>query len=342
MTDAITAALTAVPEEGPDPSWLPVDLSGVLADDSGVPVPTVCQRRDGLALFYVAALNAVHGVDASGKSWLAGFTIAQELRDGHGAVLVDLEESARTTVARLRQLGVTDDLIRDRFRLIRPDAPLQPDEVRAVAAAAAEVDARVVVFDSLGEALSLNGLNEDSDVDVTPFVRLRLRPLAEHGFAVVVIDHRVKNPTADPLWPSGSKRKRAAISGAMYAVEAVTPFAIGQDGRLRITCAKDRHGTYRRGEHVADLVIDTAGSLRLYEPGTGDDELPVVLAAKSAYQALEDEGRDLSQRALIESMAIRCSTDTKRAGIDLARDRGWIVEYEGPRRSRMFALPDEK
>jgi len=322
----------------PDPSWTPINLATVLASGFLPPTPTVCERRDGSPLFYERAYNGIHGVDGSGKSWLGLFAIAQEIKDGRGAVLVDLEDSEATTVARLRQIGVSDDDIANHLALIRPDSPLRPDEVREVGDAACDVKARIVIVDSLGEALALNGLDENSDAEMTPYLRLRLRPIAERGFAVTTIDHSVKSAASDPLWPSGSKRKRAAISGALYQVEAVQPFAVGQGGRMRITCAKDRHGTYRRGEHVADLVMEADGMLRLFEPPEADGaiDLPVELAARAAFKVLEGESQALSQRALLGVMKVTAGTETKRGGIELARDRGWIEEFKGKGGARMF------
>lgn len=70
--------------------------------------------------------------------------------------------------------------------------------------------------------------------------------------AVLVIDHVVKSRDTRGLWPGGSQRKLAAITGAAYMVTELPGYELreGAEGRLRITCSKDRHGTWRKGQHV--------------------------------------------------------------------------------------------
>jgi len=78
------------------------------------------------------------------------------------------------------------------------------------------------------------------------------------GHTVLLIDHGTKAGDS-PLYPSGSKRKRALISGAAWSVELVTPFSRDHPGKLKLICAKDRHGTYRRGEIGAWVHVDPTG-----------------------------------------------------------------------------------
>src|ERR687898_486158 len=83
--------------------------------------------------------------------------------------------------------------------------------------------------------IGLEGVDEDRDVQVGPWLRRVARRLADStGAGVIIIDHSTKAKD-NPLFPSGSKRKRAAITGASYHVEAVAPrSAESADEKLRV------------------------------------------------------------------------------------------------------------
>jgi hypothetical protein len=112
---------------------------------------------------------------------------------------------------------------------------------------------------------------------------------------------------------------------------------------MRLTCAKDRHGNYRRGEVVAYLVMECPPfgrmNLELFAPSLTESkiDLAVILAARSAVKAARKEGKPLSQTSLVGLMDVKAGTDVKRGGIDLAVARGALMESSGPRHSRMFA-----
>ena len=73
----------------------------------------------------------------------------------------------------------------------------------------------LAVVDSLGEAFGLEGIDENHDVEVAPWLRRVARRLADAGLSVLLLDHSTKSAD-NPRRPSGSKRKRAAITGASY------------------------------------------------------------------------------------------------------------------------------
>jgi DnaB-like helicase N terminal domain/AAA domain len=319
-----------------DESWLPIDLAAVLAGDLVRPNPTVLQRHDGGALFYAGMVNGVHGDSGIGKGWLLCHAIAEELRAGEPVLLIDLEDVAESVMTRLRDLGVSDALILENLIYLRPHTPFDDHAVRAVVRTVTDRHVTLAVVDSLGEAFGLEGIDENKDAEVGPWMRRVARALAEAGPAVVLADHATK-AADNPLHPSGSKRKRAAIGGASYLVEAVIPLAKGRGGRLRLTCAKDRHGTYARGEHVADLVMTPDTRVTLYTPvDPGEPELAVVLAARAAVKAAKAEGRPMSQSALLGAMTIKARAAVLRGGIDLAVGRGALSETVGARKARVF------
>jgi len=242
-----------------DGSFQPVDLAGAISGSVQQPIPTMLTRRgDGIesGLIYPGVVNGLHGDSGTGKSWLALLLLAERIKNGENVMLVDLEDTPASIVTRLRLLEITDNELMEQLTYIQPTEAFGPLEVEHLINIINEHSITVVVIDSLGEAFGTEGIDEDRDKDVGPWLRSVARPLATAGPAVVLIDHSTKSKERQ-LHASGSKRKRAAIGGASYLVEAVTGFAKGKSGRLRVICAKDRHGTYRRSEHVAWLDMTT-------------------------------------------------------------------------------------
>jgi 5S rRNA maturation endonuclease (ribonuclease M5) len=327
-------------------TWAPIDLGPVLAGEVTQPMPDLMLRHDGTALIYEGAINGVHGDSGSGKGWLVCHTIVRQAHRGYTSMLIDLEDVATSITARLQLLGMTDDEIVEHLIYIRPQTPPTPAEVARLVELIKARDVRLVVVDSLGEAFALEGIDENSDKEVGPWYRRVARPMAEAGAAVLVVDHSTK-ANDNPLHPSGSKRKRAAITGASYYAEAIDAFVKDRGGRLKLTCAKDRHGNYRKGEVSGYLAMEyTAGGelkLELWAPAVTETtvDLSSILAARAAVKAAKGEGQPLSIRALVGAMGIKVGTDTKRNGIELAIARGALAETAGPRNSRLVTFVSE-
>jgi 5S rRNA maturation endonuclease (ribonuclease M5) len=330
-------------ESDDEDTWAPIDLGPVLSGEIAQPVPDIMIRHDGSALIYEKAVNGIHGDSGAGKGWLVCEAIVRQAGRGYTSILLDYEDIAVSITARLTELGMTADEIVEHLIYIRPQTAASPAEVKRICDLITARDVRLVVIDSIGEAFAIEGIDENSDKEVGPWLRAVARPMAEVGAAVLLVDHSTK-AADNPLYASGSKRKRAAITGSSFLVEAIEPFVKGKGGRLKLTCAKDRHGNYRRGDAAAYLVMEQKGhgppSLTLYAPALTETkrDLPAMLCAKAAVKAAQKAGRTLSQAALIGLMDIKAGTETKRAGIDLAVGEGSLEESEGPRKARLFTF----
>jgi hypothetical protein len=328
---------------GVDESFRAFDLTSVLAGNYVAPMPEILQRDDKQALFYLGMINGLHGPSGEGKSFLALAAVVDQLQRGHTVMLLDMEDTVGSIVSRLRQMGADDEMIRERLVYVRPTAEYSRANIQALVDVVLDRKVRLIVLDSLGEAFGLDGVNEDKDAEVGPWLRKVVRKLADLGPCVIIIDHSTKAGD-NPLYPSGSKRKRAAIGGASYLVEAIVPLDRMNGGRLRLTCAKDRHGSYRRNEKVADFVmtIDVYGcQWRLWtpseRPGRSDD--PALAMAMRAVETVRKLDEAPSQNRLILAMGKGEGTPAKRAGIDLAVDKGWLIESVGARNARIYSLP---
>lgn len=318
-----------------DPSLQPVDLEPVLDGTTIQPMPTLLARDDGKSLFYDTAVNSVHGDSGSGKGWVMCMLVAANAARGVRTMLLDFEDTAVSITARLLALGMTADQILTWVIYIRPQVPLDTTAVAHLCNTIRTSNVGAVIIDSIGEAFGLEGIDENKDVEVGPWIRRVARPLADTGAGVVIVDHSTK-AADNPLHPSGSKRKRAAVTGASYLAEAIQPFVKGQGGRLRLTCAKDRHGNYRRGEAVGDLVMNSNPSgidLRLYAPTVMnvDATVPTILASRAAVEAAKRIGRPVSRNELEGLMKIKARAEVKRGGIDHAIAEGALTARKAGR-----------
>lgn len=240
-------------------SWsTPVNLTGFLDGTAVLDPPSILLRTDGVGLFYPGTINGIHGESGLGKGWVAVTATAEVIRAGGVAVYVDLEDTPTSITTRLRNVGLTAEEIAVRLVYLRPQDPSSPSEIVRLVRLCRERQAALVVIDSLGEAFGLDSINEDKDNEVAPWLRQIPRALADTGACVLIVDHVTKT-VDNPLYPKGSARKRAAVGGAAYLIEAVKPLTKGRGGKLRLTCAKDRYGFHSRGAVVAEMVFNPSG-----------------------------------------------------------------------------------
>lgn len=216
------------------------------------------------ALLYPGRINALNGESGGGKSWVATQACVETMRQGGNVLYLDLEDHPDSMVARLRMLAASDDEIRNQFHYIRPDRAAQEKDLARIDRWIDQLDIHMLVIDSIGELMALEGCRPNDDDDVASLYRRIPRRFARLGPTVILIDHIPKTNDHAPLYGIGSQRKRAAIDGASYMVEVVKPFAAGQDGMLKLTTAKDRGGHYAVGSVAAEInVLSQADGNRL-------------------------------------------------------------------------------
>ncbi|HEX2574712.1 MAG TPA: AAA family ATPase, partial [Aquihabitans sp.] len=286
-------------------SWSPTNVgetvAGILAGTITRPTPTVLTRTDGKALLYSGKVNGIAGASNDGKSLIVQWACTEEVNDGRNVVYVDLEDDAASVVSRLLDMGVDPAVIVEHFTYITPDEPYS-DAARAhLEAVVRDRQPTLVVLDSTGESLALDGAKPNDDDDVARWFRRLPTAIARLGPAVVVIDHMTKADDGS-LSPIGSQRKRAAIGGAQYITAQVRPFSREGEGMIKLTCGKDRAGTYRRGQVVAEVTVtpdEGAITMTVAAPVTGDGASfrPTHLMEKVSRH-LEDVGETLTRNAI--------------------------------------------
>jgi hypothetical protein len=336
------AAEIDVPE-----TWEPINLAPVFSGEVTRPEPTILRRDDGKGLFYRNAINSVHSDSGDGKSFVMLLGCQQEIEAGRHVIWIDLEDNPSTIADRFNDLGVDPEVVLERFHYHQPTEPFTTGAVQKIVNEAIEYDASLIVIDSLGEAFGLEGINEDRDNEVGPWLRRVARALAEVA-ATSPVDHSTKAGD-NPLFPSGSKRKRAAITGASYLLKAVKPLSRDKGGRLSLICAKDRHGHYKRGEVAAVVDFhryeDGGLSVKVWPPDD-DTENPLKQLwwlAKSAVEVAQQAGRPLTKRELMGRMP-QGRTEKKLAAVDYAIGENALRTDNGPRGSVLHSyvkpMPD--
>lgn len=331
-------------EDLPGHSWQPVDLADIaagLADGTLTRhAPTIGRRDDGQCLFYAGKVNGLAGASGAGKTWTALLTVAQVMADGNHVAYVDLEDDPIGIVGRLLDLGVSPADISDLFHYVQPIEGFEQRAQFLFSEALQRFQPALVVIDSTGEALSLEGANPNADELVADWFRRLPKMVARQGAAVLVLDHMTKADDGG-LWPIGSQRKRAAIDGAQYVQSTVSAFDKERAGLSKIVAAKDRHGNYRAGSKVAELHVTPAAgrpSVALLAPASSSSEgdggpwRPTGIMERLS-RVLEDSSESLSFRQVVES--VKGKSEHQRAALKLLQAEGFIEITQGARNSNL-------
>jgi len=276
---------------------VPLDaiLDGIEAGTFALPVPSVGMLSDASAgLLYPGRVNGIAGESGAGKGWLALTIAAEQMGLGRHVYYLDFEDSPALALLRLvRVLRIDGALVRHRFHYLHP-ARHDDEGIAAFVARVASTPSAFVVVDSTGEALAAAGKNQNHDDEVAAWFQSLAHPLADDGGAtVLLLDHMVKSEDGG-LWPIGSQRKRAAITGAQYVAEVAQPFSRTTNGMVALRVAKDRHGarearsvaTYVQFEHPVESIVTEADGTVVVTPS---EALDVTLGlGKSAAQVKSD------------------------------------------------------
>lgn len=325
----------------PASSWQPVDLGQIvdgLADGSiEQPQPTVA------GWLYAGAVNGLAGESGCGKTWTALVSSQIELMAGNAVVFVDLEDSPVGVAGRLLALGVPRDLILERFVYIRPDEAFR-DDVRSLLWQVLEVmQPTLVVLDSTGESMALEGTDPNSDDGVARWFQRVARPIAERGPAVLLLDHLPKSDTAAAS-PIGSQRKRSAISGVqgIQTVAKGMSFAKGRAGIAKITVSKDRHGNFVKDEPALQLIVRpelSRGEVGVSASLTGidsEEEFAPTRHMADICAWLAEQGAPQTTSAI--KKAVKGKAETLNAALGVLVASGYVSVSTGSRNSSVYEL----
>ncbi|MCP4965712.1 MAG: AAA family ATPase [bacterium] len=277
MRDTIGPAPTVAPpargEAPPEPDETELSFTE-LATWWDNPEPTrhadMLPRTDGQGLLYLDELNWIHGESGSCKTWVALHAAAELIKVGHHVAWIHYEDpTPALIVGRLKAFGLGRDEVLAQFHYHNPAG--EPLNTSRLIEEARMLGIEHAFIDSVGEAMNAASIDENSDAEVGPWIVKNPRAFVNAGIGCTCIDHGTKAGTYK-LYPKGSVRKRAAITGAGLLIEVLTSPTLTSDGQVKITMAKDRHGNCPQGSSVGVMEMKhdiVTGHLlvRVHTPG---------------------------------------------------------------------------
>lgn len=319
-------------------SWKPVDLTEVLEGSWKAAEPTVGRRADGVGLFYPGKVHTVSSESEGGKTWLILAAVLEELRAGNSVVYVDFEDDEGGIVGRLLTLQADRRDLASRFHYVRPMDPLgggvHLDDLDALMR---DVRPTLGVVDGVTEAMTLHGLDTNSNSDAAKFGRMLPRRLAAAGAASVSLDHVTKSTEGRGRYSLGAVHKLNALDGAAYVLENRDSFGVGITGRSTIRIAKDRPGQLRRHALTSSGGMHWFGDMVLTSHNEGFAEIEIAAPVDRAdtqfrptilmgaiCEAIEKAGKPLSSTQ-IEAMVRGKATSIRAARAHLEIE-GYISE----------------
>lgn len=269
-------------------AWEFTDLGPILAGVTGDEPPSMLRRSDDQGLMYRGKVHNLAGEPEAAKGWLAMYASAEQLSMGSHVVYCDFEDTASTAVARLRALGVSGDVLGERFHYAAPEIP-PGDEIPV----RLPEGTSLVVLDGLTEALTLMGLKLIDNTDVAQFLSTVARPIAAAGPAVLMLDHVVKDREARGRGAIGAQHKLAGIDVG-FTLDIVRPFGRGLDGLSRLIVTKDRPGFIR----AASASRKFAAEVELYS----EDPDVAVVVKPTTFEEADPLGLTPAQRRVLEAL----------------------------------------
>ena len=322
-------------------SWYPKRLDPTnLAEE---PEPEFLPREDGKYLFYRGKVNGLLGESESGKSWLALFAVQQALAKQQRVIYLDFEDTARGILSRLKALGASNEQL-DNLLYANPDERLDNGGSADLYQSLVEFKPDLVVLDGVNAAMTLLGLDLNSNTDATKFSQNVLKPLKAFGSAVLTIDHVPKNKDNRGNYAIGAQSKRADIDGCAISVAVVAPFGRGQNGELKMTVTKDRPG------HVRAIALGAKAVGVAHLRSGGEDRVRIVIEAlrganngfrpthlmEKVSKLLEGSTTPLTKSAV--EKGVEGKTDAVRAACQTLIDDGFISIQNGARNSLLLTL----
>jgi RecA/RadA recombinase len=307
--------------------WQQVDLSKIDATQRKWPSVGRCaSATDGVPthIFYAGAINMLFGESAAGKTWIALAIVKQEIEAGHHVVYIDFESASQSIAERLASFGLVN-VGPSKLTYIEAEGPLSNEFRDALDAHLDKHKPTLMVIDSVGEAMSAEGLQGERDDEIIKWRAALSGHFAKKGLCVIEIDHvGVSWMNGGKTRALGGQRKRAGLSGISVLAQVVKghEHVRGKTGRTKLTCTKDREGAYQQGKTFAifehcDDVYGKNGSVS-FRPATDEDLAPSAPdepAFMKIARAIQDNGVDqsLSIRKTVETLAalgIKTSRDT--------------------------------
>jgi hypothetical protein len=187
-------------EEDDDEYWPePVDLTPYLQDQVAETVPTIgALRDDGQPLLYEAKWHTLIAPTTAGKSWFAAWQAKAVLESGGAVAYAHFEDAkAKTTVNRLRQLGVEEDAINQGFFWAPLERPLKRKSMGRFLQCCTDQPftdgVRLLILDGIKAACTRHGWDVWLPSGVGAYAETLVYPATALGTTVLSLGHPVKD-----------------------------------------------------------------------------------------------------------------------------------------------------
>ncbi len=276
-------------------AWAAPDTDGVTVDlqaryDSAVSVLPLLAPRDDreTCLLYAPGINWLSTEPGKGKSMLALWWTAQEVKAGRRVVYFDFETYPEGIIDRLKQMGVTQEQI-GLVDYVWHQGAWLPGERVATRDLLVKSGASLVVFDAVAGAMDAENLKENDNTDIEKWVGFFPTIAAHAGAAVLCIDHVKKDTEGRGRWPIGGQRKlgRADLG---YALEMWRDAGLGETGKGKLIVTKDRWGGLAPHCVGASIKVVAEVSIVSVDLGDGEYDLSVEFAAPEGPPPREKGG----------------------------------------------------
>ena len=276
-----------------------VELAPYLDGSYVPPSPSVGVNRagDGAQLLYPGAWHTLIGTTGTGKTWLALAHARDELLrlDGTGHVVYAHFEEASPprTLDRLLALGLTPDVIRERFHWFDTNESCAPGEFAAWLACL-PMPPRLVILDGINSACTTHQQDPQSVQSVGWYRSMWVMPATQLGAAVLSLGHptKAKDRQAE-RHGFGSTAWLDEADGVGFRLERDpgSPIGRGASGRAYLSSVKDRYGQVellgrssdRDGWHyLGSLIVDNAT-----DPSGKRTEIRVTMPRPGEREATE-------------------------------------------------------
>lgn len=184
---------------------------------------------------YDEGVHLVSAHPGAGKSLFCMTVAVLAMIDGHHVVWLDYEQGERMTGQRMREIGASEQMIREQFHYVW-DPPIKAaDNLSAIHE---RYPHALIVFDSASKALRRDGLDENSAPEVTGWTMKLIAAAKTQRMPIIVIDHVAKN-AKDSRYSRGSGSKLADVD-VHVSIEVLIEFDRETIGEIAVHRHKDR------------------------------------------------------------------------------------------------------
>ena len=280
-------------------TWTPRPILDITRELAKETPPDILTREDGKSLLYRGRINGFIGEAESGKTWLALHAVKQQLDEGQTVIWTDFEDSPNGILARLIALNLTDKQLA-RFHYLRPEEAYGNLGRLSLLTYVYDLRPSLIVTDGVNAAMTLLGLDINSNNDASHFFQHLLHPLTyspdtRPGAAVAYIDHVAKNKENRSKGPLGAGAKRAMTTGCTISVAVKAYPAPGRTGELKLRVDKDRPGLVRAeadgpkanlGLAIIESLPGNNVNIKIKPPTPNDDDDDDDIALPEPRKAL--------------------------------------------------------